>query len=85
MKIVWDEPKRLANIAKHGGLDFADLTEEFFLTSIIKPAKKNRFSAIGRLNASGVLVVIFAVLGSEGISVISMRPAKPKERELYYG
>ena len=26
MKIVWDEPKRLANLDKHG-LDFADLNE----------------------------------------------------------
>lgn len=29
MKIVWDEPKRLANLDKHG-LDFADLNETFF-------------------------------------------------------
>jgi uncharacterized protein len=35
VKIVWDEPKRLANIAKHGGLDFADLDEEFFEQSMI--------------------------------------------------
>jgi uncharacterized DUF497 family protein len=28
MKIVWDEPKRLANLDKHG-LDFADLNETF--------------------------------------------------------
>ncbi len=31
MKIVWDEPKRLADIEKHG-LDFAALDEEFFLS-----------------------------------------------------
>jgi len=29
MKIVWDEPRRLANLDKHG-LDFADLDELFF-------------------------------------------------------
>jgi hypothetical protein len=28
MEIVWDEPKRLANLDKHG-LDFADLDETF--------------------------------------------------------
>jgi uncharacterized protein len=28
MKIVWDEPKRLANLSKHE-LDFADLNETF--------------------------------------------------------
>lgn len=29
MKIVWDEPKREANLFKHK-LDFADLDETFF-------------------------------------------------------
>lgn len=38
MKIVWDEPKRLANIEKHG-LDFAALDDEFFLTSTIRAPK----------------------------------------------
>jgi uncharacterized DUF497 family protein len=28
MVILWDEPKRQANIEKHG-FDFADLTEDF--------------------------------------------------------
>ena len=30
MRIVWDEAKRLTNLAKHG-LDFADLDAELFL------------------------------------------------------
>jgi uncharacterized DUF497 family protein len=38
MEIVWDEPKRIANIEKHG-LDFADLTFEFFLSSLSFPPK----------------------------------------------
>lgn len=37
--------------------------------------------AIGRL-ANGVIAVVFAVLGAEGVSVISMRPASRKERSL---
>ncbi|TJV12455.1 MAG: hypothetical protein E5Y16_35025, partial [Mesorhizobium sp.] len=44
MKIVWDEPKRLANIEKHR-LDFAALDEEFFLTSTIRAAKAGRLMA----------------------------------------
>lgn len=80
MEIVWDEPKRLANIDKHG-LDFADLTLAFFEGALILPAKRNRFQAIGRL-ADGTITVIFARLGTEGLSVISMRPAKAKERRL---
>ena len=55
MKFVWDEPKRLANIAKHDGLDFADLDETFFERSIIVPGKGNRLIAVGRL-ANGVVV-----------------------------
>jgi uncharacterized DUF497 family protein len=84
VKIVWDEPKRLANIAKHDGLDFADLDEAFFERSMIAPAKGNRLIAVGRL-ADGVVVVVFVALGSEGVSVISMRPANRRERKLLDG
>lgn len=31
----------------------------------------------------GVVAVIFARLGSEGITIISMRPANPNERRLF--
>ncbi len=84
MKIVGDEPKRLANIAKHDGLDFADLDETFFERSMIMPGKDDRLIAVGRL-ANGVVVVVFVTLGSEGVSVISMRPASRKERKLLDG
>ncbi len=81
MKIVWDEPKRLANIAKHR-LDFAALTEDFFANALVLSAKSGRYRAIG-VDANGVISVVFAVLGLEGISVISMRPASKKERKLF--
>jgi uncharacterized DUF497 family protein len=81
MKIVWDEPKRLANLAKHG-LDFADLGESFFETALLRPARDERWMAIG-LNAAGVVSVVFAILGKEGLSLISMRPASRAERRLY--
>lgn len=80
LMIVWDEPKRQTNLAKHG-LDFADLDEAFFLFSLVVPAQGNRHMAIGQL-AAGTISVVFAVLGAEGVSVISMRPASRKEREL---
>ncbi len=79
MRIVWDEPKRLANLDKHRGLDFADLTPEFFLSAVIVPVKMGRFMAVGRLDGKA-LAVVFARLGTEGISVISMRVANEKER-----
>ena len=78
--IVWDEPKRQMNLAKHS-LDFADLDEGFFLGSMVVPVKGGRHMAIGRL-ADGTISVVFVALGAEGISVISMRPASRKERNL---
>ena len=78
--IVWDEPKRLTNLAKHG-LDFADLDETFFLTAVVAPTKAGRYMAIGRL-ADGTIAVVFALLGTEAVSIISMRPASAKERSL---
>ena len=79
MIIVWDEPKRLANVEKHK-IDFADIGEEFFLSAVVRPAKEGRYAAIGNLNE--VIVVIFVRLGSEGISIISARPASHRERSL---
>lgn len=40
--------------------------------------------AIGRI-IDGIVAVVFARLGSEGISKISMRPASPAERRLFNG
>jgi len=79
--ITWDNAKRLANLDKHG-LDFADLELEFFLDSLVVPVREGRFKAIGPLRRRGVIVVVFTPLGSEAVSVISMRPASRKERSL---
>lgn len=83
MKIVWDEPKRLANLDKHG-LDFADLDESFFETALVVPTRHKRWMGIG-LNVRGVIVVVFALLGREGVSIISMRPASKPERRMFHG
>ena len=80
MFITWDEPKRLANIDKHG-LDFADLTDEYFLRAVVVQAKQDRYMALGRLD-DGTLAVVFVALGNEAVSVISMRPASKSERRL---
>ena len=81
MKIIWDEPKRIANLDKHG-MDFADLNEKFFDTALVLNASGKRHRAIG-VNIRGVISVIFAVYGVEAVSIISMRPASKRERELY--
>ena len=81
MQISFDEPKRLQNIAKHG-LDFADLDVEYFAGSIIVPAKLGRSMAIGILT-DDVIATVFLKLGSQGLSIVSMRPASRKERKAY--
>lgn len=80
MLIVWDEPKRRSNREKHG-FDFADLDEAFFLHSTIIPAQIGRRMAIGTFSDT-VISVVFAYLGSEGISIVSMRRADRNERKL---
>ncbi|WP_047308439.1 BrnT family toxin [Rhodopseudomonas palustris] len=80
MRIVWDEYKRLVNIEWHG-MDFADLDEAFFERSTIASAKLDRMIAVGEL-FNGVIVVVFLKFGTEGVSVISMRPASRRERRL---
>jgi uncharacterized protein len=81
MKVVWDEPKRLANLDKHG-LDFADLNETFFDNALVLPTYNKRWAGIGK-NIRGVIVVVFVTLGKEAVSVISMRPASKNERKRY--
>ena len=79
MKIIWDERKRLANVSKHG-MDFADIDIEFFAEATILPARDNRLMAIGSIEDFAI-TVIFNRLGTEAISIVSMRPASEKERK----
>ena len=83
MQIVWDEPKRIANLEKHG-LDFAELTLGFFERAIFKPGHSGRWRAIGLQDGVAVAVVLRA-LGTEAVSVISMRFASRQERKLLDG
>jgi uncharacterized DUF497 family protein len=78
MKIVYDSVKRLTNIEKHDGFDFADLTGAFFEAADIEPAKLGRFKAVGEVNGR-FIAVIFSRLGSEAVSVVSMRRANNRE------
>lgn len=80
MKIVWDEQKRKTNLAKHG-MDFASLTVEFFETARIEDTKIGRYLAVGQLEGVAIIAVVFRPLGSEALSVISMRRASKTERK----
>lgn len=81
MLITWDESKRLTNIAKHDGFDFASLNLVFFEAAAIFPAKNDRLLALGEFDGM-IIAVVFQYLGVEALSVISMRPASRKERKL---
>lgn len=86
MKVVWDEPKRLANLAKHG-LDFAHFEEGFdFDTAIQLPAHpsptgRERFRLVGWLFDELVVVAVMSPLGTEALSIVSLRHAKETEGE----
>lgn len=77
--ITWDEPKRRKNIETHGW-DFAALTLEFFADAKIATSRDGRFKAVGAF-AGTVISVVFKPLGTEALSVISMRHASRKERK----
>lgn len=81
LEIVWDRPKRLQNLDKHG-LDFASVDVQFLQRAVIVPAAQGRFMAIGRFERT-IIAVVFARLGTQGVSLISMRPASRKERALH--
>lgn len=78
--ILWDEHKRLTNLAKHG-LDFADLDYGFFENATVYEGLLGRHVAVGWFGDM-VITVVFKFLGEEALSVISMRPASKKERNL---
>jgi uncharacterized DUF497 family protein len=53
VKIVWAEPKRLANLAKHR-VDFVDLNETFFENALVLPSHNRRWAGIGKDIRGGV-------------------------------
>lgn len=84
MIVVWDEPKRRANLEKHG-LDFA-LVEAWLDEAVIVPTRPSR-SGRARLKLAlptdrGWLVAIVSPLGSEGLAVVSLRVASGPERRM---
>lgn len=84
MNFVWDEAKRPSNLAKHG-FDFAEVEANFDWASVaLTPAKLKRFKAVGLLKAE-IVVLVFASLGSEALSLVSLRRASQRERNAYDG
>jgi uncharacterized DUF497 family protein len=86
MKVIWDEPKRQLNIATHG-LDLADCEAFDWDSAMVVPGHSGksgqpRFRAIGWLKQE-LVTLVFSPLGTEALSVISLRPASRVERKLH--
>ena len=89
--MVWDERKRATNLRPEPdghGLDFIDARDRFeWDSAIIAPTHAGsggrvRFIAIGWLDGH-LRALVFAPLGTEAVSIISLRPASRRERNLY--
>ena len=86
MNFTWDEPKRQANLKKHG-LDFADAEKVFSGPMALFEDQREdygeqRMIGIGQLEYLVVLIV--HVETDEQIRVISMRKADSDETDLYF-
>ena len=57
-------------------------TRHFFDNALVITSHSKSWVAIG-VNIRGLIVVVFARLGLEGVSIISMRPASRRERKRY--
>jgi uncharacterized DUF497 family protein len=84
----WDEAKDRANRVKHGiGFDEAALV--FASDHVVRPARTGpdgevRWKLIGPLKRNLIATIIHT--GRDGrIRIISARPAKRKEREIFHG
>ncbi|MCF4128559.1 BrnT family toxin [Methylobacterium sp. SyP6R] len=82
--MVWDEFKREGNIRKHR-MDFADARDRFeWMDAVVEAARpasdgRPRFLAIGFLDGK-LASLVFALVGSEAISAISLWRASRSER-----
>ena len=86
--IVYDEAKRLSNLDKHG-LDMDDFEKGFDFRSAVRfgaytsSTSRGRFGLIGWFRGELVVVAIVSPLGSEALSLVSLRAANVKERTRY--
>ena len=79
VRFLWDPAKYQRNLERHG-LDFGIITIVFLADAIIRPAN-GRLQAIGVIDGRAVSL-IFSPLGSEAVSLISLRLASARERAL---
>lgn len=87
-RLIWDEVKRCANLAKHG-LDFMNahwVLESFYRLDVeVRRGEELRVQSFSYVaDVLAVLTVIHT--DREGVArIISFRPASAEECEVYYG
>jgi uncharacterized DUF497 family protein len=86
MRVTWDDHKRQLNLRNHK-LAFEEHEEFQWEDALILPGKPGkrgepRFRAVG-VWRTGLVTIVFSPLGSEAISLISMRPSSRSERRHY--
>lgn len=86
MRFIWDEPKRQANLKKHG-MDFADAERVFAGPTFTfeddrEDYGEQRWVTLGLLREK--VVVIVHTETEEDIRVISMREAERDEQRLFF-
>ena len=82
----WDEPKRQANLAKHG-VDFTAVAGFDWATAKIEPDLRNDYGEV-RLRVTGLIgdrlhVLVYAPRG-KGDRIISLRKANPREIDRWH-
>lgn len=86
MRYEWDEAKREANLAKHG-LDFSDaalVLESPYVMVMDSPRKGEPRKQAFAYVFEDLSVLAVAFVPGEPQRIISFRPAKQKEREIYH-
>ncbi|HEV7821104.1 MAG TPA: BrnT family toxin [Burkholderiales bacterium] len=83
---MWDEPKRRANLKKHG-LDFADAARVFAGITFTFEDKRfhydeQGFMTMGLLNETAVMIA--HTESASEVHVISMRKATKHEQTIYF-
>lgn len=86
MEFEWDEPKRIANLRKHG-IDFSDVPVVFSRTIVTIEDDRvdygeERFITFGLLQ--GHVIAVVHTESEDYISIISARKATKYEQQTYF-
>jgi uncharacterized protein len=87
VKLIWDEAKRLSNLAKHG-LDFSKVNvvlESRYRLDIASPQKgENRVQSYAYVMNKLCVLTVVHIERDGAVRIISFRDANEKESEVYY-